>query len=208
MAGRGVQIMRRKSQLVENIMKLSERFYLPDNMKPMADELDTASERATALIAGAIVDDALSAIIKLRLIDEPKIIKEFFEGQGGLATFSSRIAMARLMNFYSDETYSDLNIMRKVRNDAAHATKPFSFSDQANASRSRSLKVPNKHFFESGAETADDVAAIFVQNIDEIKNDPLLRYVGTAIFLSWQFSGWAGQKPEHLRPQGLKRCAV
>lgn len=65
-------------------MKLSERFYMPDRMKPMADELDAASERATALIAGAIVDDALSAIIKLRLIDEPKIMKEFLRDRAGL----------------------------------------------------------------------------------------------------------------------------
>ena len=76
-------------------MKLSERFYLPDFMKPIADELGSASERATGLIAGAIVDEALSSIIKLRLIEEPKITKELFEGQGGLATFSSKIAMAR-----------------------------------------------------------------------------------------------------------------
>lgn len=116
--------------------------------------------------------------------------------------------MARLMNFYSDETYSDLNIMRKIRNDAAHATKPFSFADPANASRSMCLKIPNKHFFELGEATADDVAAMFVKDIDEIKKNPLLRYIGTAIFLSWQFSGWVDQKPEHLRPQGIKTCAI
>lgn len=188
--------------------KISERFHLPHFMEPIAKELDGASERATVLVAAAIADEALSSIIKLRLIEDAKITKEVFEGQGGLATFSSKIAVARLMNFYSDETYSDLNIMRKIRNDAAHATQPFSFSSQSNANRARSLKVPEKHFFEPGTDPGDDVAAMLIDDVAEVKADPLLRYVGTAIFLAWNFTVWADQKPEHLKPQGLQTRAI
>ena len=55
-------------------MKISERFYLPELMKPAAAELDDVSERAVALLAAAIIDESLTQIIKLRLIEEPKTL--------------------------------------------------------------------------------------------------------------------------------------
>jgi hypothetical protein len=189
-------------------MKISERFYLPELMKPATAELDDVSERAVALLAAAIIDESLTQIIKLRLIDEPKMLKEIFEGQGGLATFSAKIAMGRLMNFYSAETFSDLNIIRKIRNDAAHATQPFSFRNEPHRNRALALKIPEKHLFEIGTETDNANAAMFVYGIDEVQNEPLLCYVGAAIFLAWNFTGWADQQPEHLRPQGLKNGAI
>lgn len=190
------------------LMKLSDRFFLPEDIQPLAKELDGASERAVALLAGAIVDEALLGVIKLRLIEDKEAEKEFFSGQGGLATFSSRIKMARLMNFYGHETYSDLNIMKKIRNDAAHTTRPFSFKDQPHVNRALSLKIPEKHIFEMGAQTDDDLAALFVDGVDEVKADPLLRYVGSAVFLAWNFTAWVSHKPEHLRPQRQKNCPI
>lgn len=185
-------------------MKLSERFFLGESMQHLADELDSMSERALALLGGAILDEALGEVIKLKLLNDKNIIKNQFGGQGALATFSAKIDIARLLAIYSKNACSDLHIIRKIRNDAAHSTSAFSFSNSPTKDRAQSLKLADTFLHEVDSDPPHDAPTLFVHGIDQVLADPMLRYLGTTLFIAWQFKGYVMQEP-NLRPTGPRQ---
>ena len=181
------------------LLKNSERFFLGEPMNHLADEFDNMSERAIALLGAAILDEALGEVIKLKLLDEKDIVKNQFGGQGALATFSAKIDIARLLAIYSKDAWSDLHIIRKIRNDAAHSTRKFSFSASPTKERAQSIKLAETYLHDVTSDTPDDIPALFVYGIDQVLAEPMLRYLGTTLFIAWQFKGYGMQSP-NLRP--------
>ena len=86
-------------------------------------EIRTGSSRAAIILAVAAIDDLLRVAIVLNFIklsrkDEDNI----FTGNGPLSPFSSRIKVAYAMGLISRKLRSDLDRLRKIRNDYAHKT--------------------------------------------------------------------------------------
>ena len=107
-------------------------------------------------MAAAYLDQELRILIASHLIEDANIEKQLFEGDGALATFSSRIAMAYAMGLISPAARRDLDLVRKIRNDFGHNAKPIDFSHPPIASRCRevyfryeSLEAPPRRFFEN-----------------------------------------------------------
>jgi DNA-binding MltR family transcriptional regulator len=61
-------------------------------------------------------------------------------GNGPLATFSSRIGVAYLLGLLPSVIRRDPHLIRKIRNDFAHSAEPLSFQFPAIASRCNELK--------------------------------------------------------------------
>jgi Mannitol repressor len=127
------------------------------------------SDRGTALIAVAWVDDALEACLRAFFRDKNPQLRQVrkranrekqeairFENGGGgdrhrrivdallqpdgpLGSFASRIKLAYLLGIITVSLYSDLEIMRKIRNSFAHGRQTVRFSDQSIKDRCRSL---------------------------------------------------------------------
>lgn len=97
------------------------------------------SDRGCALFAAAYLDKTLSDLLFLSLVESKKIEFELFEGNAPLATFSSRIKMAFYLGRISGECRSDLEAIRKIRNDFAHDANHISFETQSIADRCRTL---------------------------------------------------------------------
>jgi DNA-binding MltR family transcriptional regulator len=90
------------------------------SFREAAATFEKESDRGSALIAVAWVDDALEACLKSRFRDEKTIVDSLLRQDGPLGSFSSRIKTAYLLGLITASLYSDLERMRGIRNDFAH----------------------------------------------------------------------------------------
>lgn len=106
-------------------------------------QLDAASDQALAILAVVYLGHLLRLLIfaALALDRFPEAAEEFlFEGRDtGLATFYSRIEMAKSLGEISDGEARDLDLIRKVRNRFAHALGDLSFDTEDISNRCREL---------------------------------------------------------------------
>lgn len=86
------------------------------------NDIDGASDRAAAIIAGSLVETRLTEAIKLHLlkIKSETIEKSLFRPSGPLGTFSTKIDLAFLMGILTERAYKELVTIKDVRNKFAH----------------------------------------------------------------------------------------
>ena len=117
-------------------------------------EINEQTDRGAALIVATWLDEELRAAIKTKFINSDSNENRMFEGNGPLSTFSSKIEIGYSLGLLSKQNYSDLTIIRKIRNDFAHSildsnSEPVSFSSQHIRDRCYSLKRVEDENFES-----------------------------------------------------------
>jgi DNA-binding MltR family transcriptional regulator len=112
----------------------------------LIDSLNAESNRGIALVAAAILDEALLALlfstILSTLSDDKHRIKIrdlLFHEQGPLQTFSAKIDLAYVSGGIEEQERKALHIIRKIRNDFAH-TVYLDFSDQSIQARIGNLR--------------------------------------------------------------------
>lgn len=112
--------------------------------------LNLETDRGCALMASAYLEDRLEFLIKSFLVEEAS--NSLFEFNGPFGTFSSKITTAYALGLVPKNLNTDLNILRKVRNEFAHRAdltdfessgikervSSFSFVDVKDLTRSRS----------------------------------------------------------------------
>ncbi len=103
-----------------------------DSIVEMVDgflrEFQAESDRGTAIVASAYLDDLLAAMLRKPFVD-PKKVDQLIEGQGGLETFACRIRLAFRLGLIRTDQFEDLNTLRKIRSKFAHSHQPMPFSD-------------------------------------------------------------------------------
>jgi hypothetical protein len=115
----------------------------------MRKEFDNASDRAVAILGAAYVEEALLDALLVRLgIDTLSTVEELIGNGAPLGTFSNKIIIAESVRLIGPRTRGDLDRIRKIRNECAHAVNPVAFSDQRlkdliSALTPRTLPVPN-----------------------------------------------------------------
>jgi DNA-binding MltR family transcriptional regulator len=88
------------------------------------------TDRGSALIATAWLEDALSLYIRAKLRPDKKTIDDVIRPEGPLGTFSSKIKLAYLFGFIDTTAHDDLETIRKIRNEFAHVRDQIRFSDK------------------------------------------------------------------------------
>jgi DNA-binding MltR family transcriptional regulator len=97
----------------------------------LLDEIESGSSRTAVILAAAWIDDLLRAAIVFNFISMSRSDEEYiFTGNGPLATLSSRIRIARAMGIISQKLRSDLDKLRKLRNDYAHSVRDLNLGDE------------------------------------------------------------------------------
>lgn len=109
------------------------------SLRQAAATFTKQSDRGSALIAVAWVDDALEACLRAFLRHDKNIADMLLQPEGPLGSFSSRIKTAYLLGIINASLYSDLDIMRKIRNDFAHVRHAVRFNDQSIKDRCKFL---------------------------------------------------------------------
>ncbi len=109
------------------------------SLRQTAATFTKESDRGSALIAIAWVDDALEVCLRAFFRDDKNIVDAVLQPMGPLGSFSSRIKTAYLLGIITASLYSELEIMRKIRNDFAHVRQAVRFNDQSIKDRCKSL---------------------------------------------------------------------
>jgi Domain of unknown function (DUF4145) len=91
----------------------------------------SGSDRSCAVLAGAILDDRLNALLQNYLLPARNKNDDKLLGRSGsIESFSSRIELARRLNLITEESRKSLDWVREIRNDAAHKVD-FNFDDSS-----------------------------------------------------------------------------
>jgi hypothetical protein len=116
--------------------------YRPKWIEAAFSELDSENDRAVISVGGAYVEYALEEAIlsRLRPPADDSESKIFFHDNGIIGTFFEKIWLAYFLKIIGPITRRDLDLIRKVRNIAAHDLNPISFENTAEiSSRCREL---------------------------------------------------------------------
>jgi len=83
--------------------------------------LESESDRGCVLVGAAILDETLRAVLEAYLSPDKDLVCSMLEGGSSpLSSFSARIKLCRLLGAISTDLYRDLDVIRKMRNEAAH----------------------------------------------------------------------------------------
>jgi DNA-binding MltR family transcriptional regulator len=95
-------------------------------------------------MAAAYLDERLADLLKAYLIDDNAVVNNMFNFNGPFGTFSSRIDGAYTLGLLPKNVRADIQLVRKIRNDFAHVSKPITFKDQPIVSRCQTLCLDGK----------------------------------------------------------------
>lgn len=106
-------------------------------MKREADHLregfSKESDRGVTLIVSAFFDATLERLLRARFSSRTGkamgLVEPLFEGFGPLATFSAKIRFAYAIDLLQDWIASDLDLIRRIRNEFAHSFELAAFTN-------------------------------------------------------------------------------
>ena len=101
--------------------------------------LNNESDTGCALMAAAYLDAELAKLLRAILVDDSMLLDKIFSHSGSLGTFSSRIDFAYMLGLIGKKAHRDLHLIRKIRNDFGHSSRPLYFTDAPMVSRCSEL---------------------------------------------------------------------
>lgn len=114
---------------------------LPDDFPEFAKAFRGESDRAAAVLGSAYLDVQLEQLFKQRLA--ASFPEDLLGPRGALGSFGARIDVAFALAWISSTTRNDLNVIRKIRNDFAHAPNhALSFETPSVCALTANLKTP------------------------------------------------------------------
>lgn len=105
-------------------------------------ELNSNSDRGIVLICASIIDQILEEMLKGFLIDNPKVDKDLFKGNGPLQGFDQKIKMAFYLGLISKNEFNNIIYLQRVRNKFAHQVNGISFENEAIKNVCQNFNIP------------------------------------------------------------------
>jgi mannitol operon repressor len=106
--------------------ELDDPFYERLNVFLSATSAET--DRGRSLVVASLIDEMLEEILRGFFLDNSATKKLFDEPNAPLSTLSAKASAARALGLISKEEFSDIDLVRKIRNAFAHSVM-CSFSD-------------------------------------------------------------------------------
>lgn len=107
-------------------------------------EFSGASDRAAAIVAAAVLDDALRTLLSAAMVvNYPPGFDVFAPGQE-LGSFMSRVKISFMLGLIDDSERKRLSLVAKIRNEFAHLAQDISFKSAHIADRCRELSPPKE----------------------------------------------------------------
>ena len=92
-----------------------------EDLAQFVEELRRESDRGLALVAAALIDDKLAETLR-SFSCEGTSARKLIDGMNApLGTFSARIEACFSLGLIDDYEYKEISLMRRVRNEFAHA---------------------------------------------------------------------------------------
>jgi len=134
-------------KLMDSTLKVAKKVLPEKEFKRIQEFIDfrkmfsQESDRGSALMSAAFIDDKLGQLIESNMVDNKKARESIFDNSGALGTFSGKITIAYLMGLIPKKIHDDIQLIRKIRNDFAHNASHVTFETGHIASRCRALKT-------------------------------------------------------------------
>lgn len=138
------------------------------------------SDRGSILVAVSMVEDVLTSLLKNRLIPSLDRNDELFDiGYAPFNSFSAKIDLAYRTGCINQSVRRSCHILRKIRNDFAHATDIKGFSNGGTQDRIKELFNLNKEIVSSYEE-------LLVSSTRET-HSPIVNFQGFIKNYGWRF---------------------
>lgn len=106
----------------------------------LKDQFENESDRAAVILASALLDDALTTLLRTHLVPCSSSSDSLFDNTNSpLSNFSSKIDMANRLGLISTQLTRDIHLVRKIRNSFAHDVFGCDFEDGSVKNRVREL---------------------------------------------------------------------
>jgi DNA-binding MltR family transcriptional regulator len=150
--------------------------YDPVDVQQAFAQLSEENDRAVILVGGALLENALEQAILSRL-REPQTKAErdvLFSERGILGTFSEKITAAYFLKIIGPSVRRDIDLIRAIRNVAAHDMKVISFNNTPGiASRCSELNAVKDS--NPGKAEPPDFRGMFILTVQYFTANLLLR---------------------------------
>jgi mannitol operon repressor len=101
-----------------------------EDLAKFVDELKRESDRGLALVAAALIDDRLLETLRGFFVANAASPRLLDEGNAAIGSLSSRTDACFALGLIDDFEYAEIGLLRKVRNEFAHAKHGMSFKDE------------------------------------------------------------------------------
>lgn len=106
-----------------------------DAFERMLDEFSQETDRGAVLVASDIVNAQLGKAIQELAPFKPAYVKNLLNYPGQLSTFAGRADMAFMAGYISEAAHRSVDLLRGMRNKAAHSQESFRLSEYRNKLR-------------------------------------------------------------------------
>jgi DNA-binding MltR family transcriptional regulator len=153
-----------------------------DQLNRTFDEVFKQTDRASAIVSSALLEELLERLLLACLIDHGSVKRDLFEGMAPLSTMSAKINLAYYLGLLERSEFEDLKLIKNIRNDFAHSFEGINFETQRIRDKCLRLKTltstnPPKDAMESvkNIETFFQInttllASTLYAHIEEIKH--------------------------------------
>jgi len=102
-------------------------------------ETKGSSDRAFAILSGAMLDEVLEIMLSALAIDDELLKKRLLNPNQPLGSFGPKIDACYLFGLISEREWKALRLVQKIRNAFAHKLANLSFEDSSMANRARAI---------------------------------------------------------------------
>jgi DNA-binding MltR family transcriptional regulator len=102
--------------------------------------LDEETDRGCALMAAGFHEEALADLLRKSFV-RGKAAEDLLQQGRSLGDFSAKIDLAYSLALIPAEAHQDLHLVREIRNDFAHSSKPLKFDERSIGDRCKALRL-------------------------------------------------------------------
>jgi hypothetical protein len=124
-------ISRLESKMVSMVMISRGRMPTGEKFLQVFNELNSATDRAAAIVGGSIVELALQSALEAQLHRDEKLTDSLFRPSGAFGAFATKINLGFLVGIYGQNGRKELTIIKNIRNAFAHRLDIDGFDDMA-----------------------------------------------------------------------------
>jgi mannitol operon repressor len=99
-----------------------------EDLAKFVEELRRETDRGLPLVAAALIDDRLAETLRKFFVESPSTTKLVDEGNAPLGTLSARTELCFALGLIDAYEYAEIGLIRKVRNEFAHAKHGMTFA--------------------------------------------------------------------------------
>ncbi|VVQ30535.1 hypothetical protein PS943_01880 [Pseudomonas fluorescens] len=111
-----------------------------EDLARFVEELKRETDRGLPLVGAALIDEKLLETLHAFFIEGKSSNKLLTEGNAPLGTFSSKIEACYALGLIDEFEYQEIGLIRKIRNEFAHAKHGLSFQTEKIKGYCTSLK--------------------------------------------------------------------